>query len=496
MPSLVDTHSHIYVDRFADDIDAVIASARSAGVETIVVPTTKPSEFEGALALAERFPEVKVAIGVHPHHAHEIDEGDLREIERLGSAGRAIAIGEIGLDYYYDFSPRERQHDVFRRQLRIAKSLSLPAVIHNRESDKDLLDIIEEEQDGSLAFQLHCFSSDLPVLERALALGGMISFTGNITYSKSTLDDVVRAVPGDRLMVETDAPYLTPVPHRGRRNEPSYVGLVAAKAAELRGVTIDAIKQMTTANARRFFNLSLLIIALLAVIGPGAIAQPANPAPIRTIDTNVKQDPPFRKLIGIGGHIASSAYIRGASTDATAIGYGWWLSLAPLQPLGVDWLQVDMIYTYVNVQGDPSDSAYRRVAEIYGDQNKPVPGNVHNTFDISLRGTINPRKVVTLYGSLGLTYFHNEFGIDRYLIEKSEADRLRYQGSEENAWGISGSVGITVNFDTPYGTIAPTAEWRYASITGERKLPLRKAEFSVSQPRFGLLIYPDLSGLF
>jgi TatD DNase family protein len=495
MPSLVDTHSHIYVDRFAGDIDQVIANAREAGVEAIVVPTTRPSEIAEALALAERFPEVKVAAGVHPHHAHEVDDADLAEIERVAEEGRVVAIGEIGLDYYYDFAPRERQHEVFRRQLRMAKRLGLPAAIHNRESDEDLLRIIEEEQDGSLRFQLHCFSSDIPTLERALALGGMISFTGNITYSKSTLDDVVRAVPGDRLMVETDAPYLTPVPYRGRRNEPGHVALVAAKVAELRGETIDAIKQMTTANARRFFNLTLLILTLLAAIGTGAIAQPSSPAPVRTIDTTVKQDPPFEKLVGIGGHIASSSYIRGASTDATAIGYGWWLSVAPLQPLGVDWLQVDLIYTHVNVPGDPSDSAYLAVAKIYGDLDKPVPGNVHNTFDISFRGTVNPRKIITLYGSLGLTYFHNEFGIDQYLIEKSEEDRQRYKGFEENAWGISGAIGLTLNFDTPYGTVSPTAEWRYGSITGERTLPRRLAEFSVSQPRFGLLIYPNFKKL-
>src|SRR4051812_16716108 len=130
MPSLIDTHSHIYVGRFADDIDEVIARARGEGVETIVVPVTNPTEHEAAFALADRYREVKVALGVHPHHAHEVTDADLDEIERLAGEGRGIAIGEIGLDYYYEHAPRERQHDVFRRQLRIAKRLGLPAAIH------------------------------------------------------------------------------------------------------------------------------------------------------------------------------------------------------------------------------------------------------------------------------------------------------------------------------------------------------------------------------
>jgi TatD DNase family protein len=483
MPSLIDTHSHIYVDRFNADRDAVMARAREAGVEMIIVPATRPTEFADALALAEGYPEVRVAIGVHPHHAAEITDSDLEEVERL--AGRqAVAIGEIGLDYHYDFAPRDIQHRVFREQLRIAKRLDLPAVIHNRESDDDLLNIIQEEQEGSLRFQLHCFSSGPEILQRALELGAMISFTGNITYPKSTLDDVVRAVPDDRIMIETDAPYLTPVPFRGKRNEPAYVTYVAEKIAGLRGKSLDEITQMTTENARRFFKLAFLLLFLLPFCPGSAEAQP--PQPIREIDTTVK--PMYDKWFGIGGHIASGTYISGAVTEANAkFGTGFWLSITPLQSLNIDWLQLDVIYTHV-LNEDVNDSAY---VETFG---PPTPPNTHNQLDISLRAIANARNIISLFLSLGITHFHNEFGADRPFTEPGPWVQLN--AWEENAWGWGGSIGVSVNINTPYALIAPTAEWRVAKILGDRELDKRKQEFFVSQPRIGLLIYPHLSKLF
>lgn len=489
MPSLIDTHSHIYVNRFASDIDEVMERARHAEVETIVVPVTNPTEHEAAFALAERFPEVKLALGVHPHHAHEVTDADLDEIERLAGLGRGIAIGEIGLDYYYEFAPRERQHEVFRRQLRIARGLDLPAVVHNRESDDDLLRIIEEEQDGSLRFQLHCFSSDKEVLARALELGAMVSFTGNITYPKSTLDDVVRAVPDERFMIETDAPYLTPVPYRGKRNEPGYVGLVAAKIAELRGESIDAIKEMTTTNARRFFRLTAAIILLLAFLGPlmgASLTAQTNPKPARPVDT--VQKPMLYKLIGVGGHIGSSSYISGSTTvRSSVLGAGFWLTTTPLQHLGVDWLQLDFIYTSGSDDKSPADSIYKaRTGNIYN------PVNYHTTIDIAPRFVLNARNVFSFYGSFGVTYFRNEWGIDQWYIGQGDTVLTDYV---ETGWGISGSIGVSLNINTPIGIVSPTGEWRVSSITGSRQLPQRQDEFFVSQPRFGIIYYPNLTEL-
>lgn len=316
MRSLIDTHAHLYVGRFADDIEQVLARAAEAGVEAVVIPATKPQEFQPALQLAKRFPQIHVAIGVHPHHAAEIADSDLDQVQELLQQGNGIAVGEIGLDYHYDFAPRPRQHEVFRRQLQIAKAVGLPAVIHNRESDEDVLRILEEEQDGSLRFQLHCFSSGMDVLEQAVGLGGMISFTGNITFSKGALDEVVRAVPDDRIMIETDAPYMTPIPHRGKRNEPAFVELVAQKMAELRGTTLQEIMTTTTANAKRFFQLMLLLMMLACVpavaqqsatsnrqppadISSLTLPLPASPAD--SVTARAKPSEPYEKWFGFGG---------------------------------------------------------------------------------------------------------------------------------------------------------------------------------------------------
>lgn len=485
---VIDTHAHIYVDRFSDDRDAMLSRARAAGVQHIVVPATKPSEFASVVALVGEHADISGAIGVHPHHAAEINDHDLVEVERHASEGHSIAIGEIGLDYYYDHAPRDVQHRVFRRQLRIARTLGLPAVIHNRDSDEDLLRIIEEEQDGSLRFQLHCFSSGIDVLERALALGGMISFTGNVTYKKSTLDDVVRGVPDDRIMIETDSPYLTPVPHRGTRNEPGYVPLVAATIASIRGVTIDTINAMTTNNARRFFGLTSLLLVLLLVIGGTVVAQPQ---PIRTIDTTAPVTKPFSKLIGVGGHFASSTYISGSTTLANGPGVGGWLTLVPLQPIGINWLQLDLSFTNVQVEGN-GDSLYLALRKFNGDSLLSPAPNQHNTVDVSFRFTANPSAIITLFGFFGVTHFSNEFGVDKYYLDRgnSTADYT------ESLWGWNAGAGVSLNIDTPYGTISPTAEWSVSRATSERVLPRRRDEFFVSQPRIGLLIYPNFYKIF
>jgi len=493
MPSLIDTHSHIYVPRFASDIDQVIQRAREAGVEKIVVPATKPPEFAPALDLAERYPEVEVAIGVHPHHAGEVDDADLEEVERLASEGRAIAIGEVGVDYYYEYAPRERQHEVFRRQLRIAKRLDLPAVVHNRDSDDDLLRIIEEEQDGSLRFQLHCFSSGVDVLRRALDLGAMISFTGNITYSKGTLDEVVRTVPDDRIMIETDAPYLTPVPYRGRRNEPAYVRHVAEKVAELRGKSLEETMTMTTDNARRFFRLAglatLLLIAFTFLGVAPASAQTTTDAPVASTDSlHVPPRPQYDKWVGVGGLLASTSIISGALTDANSvIGVGFWLTATPLQSLGVDWLQLDLTYTH-SINRDVYDSLYQAVT---GEPS--APPNDHFQTGVNFRFIANPKSVINFYVSLGATYFRNEFGLDKWVLSRPNPNVIGYQ---ETSWGVSGAVGFSLNIKTPYGLVSPTAEWYVGRIVGTRDLPHRSGEFFLSQPRIGILLYPALSKFF
>lgn len=273
---MIDTHAHIDTKAFDADRGDVIARAWEAGLEAIVIPAIMPSTFERVRQTVALDPRLYNGAGVHPHHAHECTDADLAHVEAWASDPKTVAIGEIGLDYHYDFCPKDVQQRVFREQLRIAKRVGLPVIIHNRSSDDDVLRILEEEQDGTLRGVLHCFSGTVDMLERTLALSMHVSFTGNITFKQSTLDETVRAVPDGRYMIETDSPYITPVPFRGQRNEPMHVRRVAEHLAEIRGMTFEQLLERTTSTARSFFALPLLLLAFV-LAGTIATAQPTPP---------------------------------------------------------------------------------------------------------------------------------------------------------------------------------------------------------------------------
>ena len=251
---MIDSHAHLTDERFAGEVDEVVARAREAGLEAVVTIGTDLADSRAALDLAARFPDVWATAGIHPHAAHTADSAALEELRRLAAEPRAVAIGETGLDSHYDFSPRESQRSAFEAQLRLARELDLPVIVHAREADEDLAAMIAEHGDGVRGV-LHSFSSGPELLALALDLGWYASFGGMITFRSWTDLDSVRAVPADRLLVETDSPYLTPVPHRGTRNEPSRVPLVAARAAEIRGVPLEELSSAVTRNARRFYAL-------------------------------------------------------------------------------------------------------------------------------------------------------------------------------------------------------------------------------------------------
>jgi TatD DNase family protein len=270
---VIDTHAHIDVKAFDEDREAMLDRARAAGVTAIIVPDIERSRRAHLKEVVDAHPDLYRGVGIHPHHAGEMTQLDLEEIAAQCTEPKVVAIGEIGLDYYYDFCPPDVQKLYFREQIRIAKARNLPIIVHNRESDSDVMEILREEQDGSLRGVLHCFSSDVAVLDQAMDLGLHVSFTGNITFKKTTLNDVLLRVPLDRVMIETDAPYMTPVPHRGTRNEPSYVRLVAEKLAEIKGMPLSEIIATTTATARRFFGLlTAVVLCTLATT-----AQPTRP---------------------------------------------------------------------------------------------------------------------------------------------------------------------------------------------------------------------------
>ena len=253
---LVDSHCHLDFPDFADDLDGVIARARAQGIERIVTISTRVRRHADVLAITERFPDVFCSIGTHPHNAKE--ELDITAAELIAHTRhpKVVAIGEAGLDYYYDHSPREAQEQSFRTHIAAARETGLPLVIHSRNADDDTARILEEEMgQGAFPAVLHCFTSGPELARRAIKLGFCISFTGILTFKKS---DELRAIaadlPADRFFVETDAPYLAPGPHRGKRNEPAFVVETAKVLAETRGVAYDEIVRQTTDNFFRLFR--------------------------------------------------------------------------------------------------------------------------------------------------------------------------------------------------------------------------------------------------
>ena len=261
--SFVDSHAHIDGPEYDADRDEVIARARDAGVNAILnVGTGDPHSgaFERAIELAEKHEAIYASLGVHPHDARLFDDRAEERIRRLvQQSKRVIAWGEIGLDYHYDNSPREVQREVFRRQLRLAREVNLPVIIHSREADDDTISILREELAGhDRAGVLHCFGGSLAMAQSAIEFGFLISFAGVVTFKNAeALREVARQVPLDRLLIETDCPYLTPVPFRGRRNEPAHVVEVARCLAGLRGKEVEEIGRVTTANFAKLFQVEL-----------------------------------------------------------------------------------------------------------------------------------------------------------------------------------------------------------------------------------------------
>ncbi len=254
---LVDSHCHLDFPDFAEELDAVVHRARAAGVGRMVTICTYLTRFDRILAVAERYDDILCTVGVHPHQAAE--EFDVTTVEALVERARhpkVIGLGETGLDYFYDKSPREQQQECFRRHIRASLDTGLPLIIHTRDADADTMRIVKEETAGqTVKGLLHCFSSGRALAEEALDYGFTLSLSGIVTFKKSEeLRDIVKDVPLDRILVETDAPYLAPIPFRGKRNEPAYVAHTAACVAAIKGVSAEELARITTDNFFRLFD--------------------------------------------------------------------------------------------------------------------------------------------------------------------------------------------------------------------------------------------------
>ena len=253
---LIDSHCHLDFPDFAADLDAIVARAAEAGIGRMVTISTRVKRLCDLLAIAERFPNVYCSVGTHPHHADEEDGIAPEELVELTGHPKVVALGEAGLDYFYDNSSPEAQARGFRAHIAAARATGLPLVIHTRDADRDCQRILEEEAaKGPFRAVLHCYTGGRELAMKAISLGLSISFTGILTFKKSqALRDLAAELPADRIMVETDAPYLAPGKFRGKRNEPSYVVEVARVLAESRGVSLEEISRQTTENFFRLFS--------------------------------------------------------------------------------------------------------------------------------------------------------------------------------------------------------------------------------------------------
>lgn len=254
----IDSHAHLDDERFDEDRENLINNLKDNKIDLVFNIGADIESSKASVKLANKYDNIYAVVGVHPHDAKDVDEDYLDTLRELSKEEKVVAIGEIGLDFYYDNSPRDTQREVFKEQLDLAKELDLPVVIHTRDAAQETFDILKEAaQDGKLRAILHCYSGSVEMAMEYVKLGFYISLGGPVTFKKSKVSkEVAKAVPLDKLLIETDSPYLTPEPYRGKRNEPKYVRLTAEMIAELRGISIEEVAEATSRNAMEFFGVS------------------------------------------------------------------------------------------------------------------------------------------------------------------------------------------------------------------------------------------------
>ncbi|GBD07235.1 D-aminoacyl-tRNA deacylase [bacterium HR21] len=464
---MIDTHAHLDLPHFDEDRAEVVQRAREAGVEAIIMPAISPDGFPKARQLVEEYPELYRAVGIHPHAAADVGPQQLAAVEAEVGCPKVVAIGEIGLDYFYaERALPEQQQRVFREQIRLAKRCGLPIIVHNRNAHADVLRLLEEEQDGTLQGVLHCFSGDAAVLERALALGFHVSFTGNITYRKSAVAELVPLVPEDRLMVETDAPYMTPQPYRGKRNEPAFVRYVVERIAELTGRARERVVADTSRVARALFRLPLLLGAFcLSCLWAQGQQDSASGRHL------------YAKGLGFGLHGATNTIVE---LRRFVTGGDQTFSYEGVPAFGLhlfyefhDYVAAELAYTYSR-----NTKVLKSPQRPWG-QDRP---DIYQVLELCAHVSPNPYGRVNFYGTLGGAALFN-----------------RINDQPENRVALVTGVGLRFNVLTSFGMLMPWMEWRLDFALGreEREVVLslterRRAEvgFYLSLPRVGLLWFP------
>ncbi|MYL72999.1 YchF/TatD family DNA exonuclease [Halobacillus litoralis] len=253
---LFDTHVHLNADQFEEDLEETIERAQEAGVQYMTVVGFDRKTIPKAMEIAERYENIYAAVGWHPVDAIDMTDEDLQWIEELSQHPKVVAIGEMGLDYHWDKSPKDVQKEVFRKQIRLAKKVKMPIIIHNREATDDIVEVLKEENAAEVGGIMHCYSGPVEIAQECIDMNFMISLGGPVTFKNAKLPkEVAKAVDLKHLLVETDCPFLAPHPNRGKRNEPAYVKLVAEQIAELKGISYEEVSETTTSNALEFFGI-------------------------------------------------------------------------------------------------------------------------------------------------------------------------------------------------------------------------------------------------
>lgn len=257
MKTLIDTHSHIDMREFTD-LDAVILKAKNVGVDNIIIPSVDRNSFEKVIDIANSYEGIYCALGIHPTEFQEISDDDFNKMIELSSNDKVVGIGECGLDYYWekDSGKIQQQKEVFFKQIQIAKELKKPLLVHDREAHKDTFDLLTKNINDEIPVIMHCFSGSFEFAQECIKKGFYLALGGVVTFKNAKkIHEIATKIPLEKLLLETDAPYLTPEPYRGKRNEPAYVTFVAKKIAQLRGITFDEVAEVTTANARKVFGI-------------------------------------------------------------------------------------------------------------------------------------------------------------------------------------------------------------------------------------------------
>ena len=252
----IDTHTHLQFESYDEDREKVIQRAIKNDIDAMITIGTDLKSSGHALDLAKKFAVVFASVGIHPNDCMNTTNADLDEVEKMAQFDKSIAIGEIGLDYYRQNAPKEKQQEILRKQVQLARKLGLPMIIHNRDAYEDIYRVLKEEKAEEISGVFHSFSGDIQFLEAILALNYHVSFTGPITFKNTNYNKLIDCVPLEQLLLETDSPFLAPVPFRGKRNEPSYVRYIAEKIAQVKGTTIEKLAAITSDNAKNLFHLS------------------------------------------------------------------------------------------------------------------------------------------------------------------------------------------------------------------------------------------------